>query len=104
MRVIWDPQAKEARQQIADYIRRRFSTKRKIRYLQEVREMTKMLKRHPGIGLIDPLYADRSKTYRSVIINGLSKMVYFVEDDIIYIAAFWDCRQEPEKQAAQTEM
>ena len=32
----------------------------------------------PGIGPIEPLFADRPKAYRSVIINGLNKLVYYV--------------------------
>ncbi len=62
-----------------------------------------MLVQNPNIGAIDPLYADRPFAYRSVIINGLSKMVYRVDDDIIHIVGFWDCRQEPQNQASQTE-
>ena len=54
-----------------------------------------------GIGQIAPLFSDREKTYRSVIINGLNKLVYFVGDDILYIAAFWDTRMDDEDQAAQ---
>ena len=59
------------------------------------------MKRNPYVGKIDPLFADRPRTYRSVVINGLSKMIYFIEDDLIYIAAFWDTRREPKKQAEQ---
>ena len=103
MRVIWDPKAKEARTKVANYIRREFGTKRKTRFLQEVRQVTQQLKRNPGIGQIDPLFSDRTKTYRSVIINGLNKLVYFVSEDILYIAGFWDTRREPVNQASQTE-
>ena len=101
MRVVWDPEAKKARTQVANYIRREFGAKRKIRFLQEVRPMTQQLKLSPGIGQIDPLFSDRVRTYRSVIINGLNKLVYFVNDDIIYIAGFWDTRMDDEDQAAQ---
>lgn len=101
MKVIWQTGAEKARVQIADYILRRFGYKYKEKFLQEVRQTTKMLKQHPNIGSIDPLFADRQKTYRSVIIEGLSKMVYCIEDDSIHIAAFWDCRQEPENQITQ---
>ena len=59
-----------------------------------------MLRRSPYIGQIDPLFEDRAKTYRSVIVNGLNKMVYYIEDDTLHIAAFWDTRMEPEEQAA----
>ena len=100
MRVVWDPEAKKARTQVANYIRREFGAKRKIRFLQEVQQMTQLLKHSPGIGQIDPLFSDRAKTYRSVIINGLNKMVYFVSDEILYIAAFWDTRMDDEDQAA----
>ena len=44
---------------------------------------------------------DRTIAYRSVIVNGLSKMVYYIKDDTIRIVAFWDTRQEPEAQAAK---
>jgi plasmid stabilization system protein ParE len=101
MRVVWDPKAKEARTKVANYIRREFGTKRKTRFLQEVRQVTQQLKRSPGIGQIDPLFRDRAKTYRSVIINGLNKLVYFVSDDIIYIAGFWDTRMDDEDQATK---
>ena len=101
MRVVWDPQAKEARTQVANYIRRQFGAKRKTRFLQEVRDMTQKIKRSPGIGQIDPLFPDRTRTYRSVIINGLNKMVYFTEGDILYIAGFWDTRMNDEDQATQ---
>ena len=99
MRVVWDPEAKEVRTQVANYIRRQFGSKRKTRFLQEVRQVTQQLKRSPGIGQIDPLFSDRTRTYRSVIINGLNKLVYFVSEDILYIAGFWDTRMDDEEQA-----
>ena len=101
MRVVWDPDAKKARTQVANYIRREFGAKRKIAFLQQVKQTTNLLKRSPGIGQIDPLFSDRAMTYRSVIINGLNKLVYFVKDDTIYIAGFWDTRMDDEDQATQ---
>ncbi len=65
--------------------------------------MTKTLKQSPNLGAIDPLFADRRACYRSVVINGLSKMVYRVDDDVIHIVGFWDTRMEPQGQAVQTE-
>lgn len=59
-----------------------------------------MLRRSPYIGQIDPLFEGRAKTYRSVIVNGLNKMVYYIEDDTLHIAALWDTCMEPEEQAA----
>lgn len=101
MKVEWTYKARLDRDSIADYIRDSFGAKRKDKFLQQVRQTTKMLKRHPNIGPIDPLFADRTKAYRSVIVGGLSKMVYSVEGDEIFIVAMWDCRRDPEVQAAE---
>ena len=73
-----------------------------MKFLDDVDEAVDMILHHPSIGTIDPLFADRSVTYRSVVVDGLSKMVYRVEEDVIYIAAMWDCRREPQVQAEQT--
>ena len=99
MTVIWHPRAETAKLQVADYIHKQFGFKRKKTFMQEVRQMAQKLSRSPYIGQIDPLFEGRAKTYRSVIVNGLNKMVYYIEDDIVYIAAFWDTRREPITQA-----
>ena len=101
MKVIWQTPAKEGRSQVAAYIRKEFGTKRKRKFMQEVNDMVEKLRRSPYIGQIDPLFEAHAATYRSVIVNGLNKMVYRVDDDSIYIMAFWDTRMEPEEQAAR---
>lgn len=103
MKVKWTEHAKEQQKQIADYICNRFGFRSARKFKQEVERTTQMIGSQPNIGSIDPLYADRPFAYRSVIINGLSKMVYRIDDDAIRIVGFWDCRQEPQNQAAQSE-
>ena len=101
MKVTWDPRAIESRKQIANYILRRFGAKHREEFLLEVRQAVLTLKHHPNMGVIDPLFVSYRRTYRSIIINGLSKLVYFIDGEDIYIAAFWDTRQEPKAQAEQ---
>ena len=101
MRYIWDPKAQQERDQIAIYISERFGERRAMKFLDDVDEAVNMILRFPSIGAIDPLLADRSVTYRSVVVDGMSKMVYRIDDDVIYIAAFWDCRREPQGQVEQ---
>ena len=84
---------------MASYIRKEFGVKRAKKFRQEVDDTVNQLMRSPGIGQIDPLFSDRARTYRSVIINGLNKLVYFTEGDILYIAGFWDTRMDDEDQA-----
>ena len=102
MKVKWSERARNQRDEVANYIRREFGAKRKYIFKQEIRNTTDLLKRSPGIGQIDPLFANRAATYRSVIINGLNKLVYRVDEDTIHIVAFWDTRKEPTDEAAQT--
>ena len=103
MRSKWNIEARASLRQTGHYIKARFGIKAKREFMQKVEETEQLLMRFPSLGPIDPLFADRPVAYRSVNINGLSKMVYRAEDDIIYIAAFWDCRREPQSQAGQTE-
>lgn len=99
MKISWHDEAKVGRRQVAKYIRNYFGDNRAEKFSQSIKQTVRMIMLHPEIGPIDPLFADRATTYRSVIIDGLSKMVYFVEGDVIYIAAFWDCRRDPSTEA-----
>lgn len=103
MKSKWHPEAKRAMLDVAHYIQAKFGTKARKDFLSKVRNEEDLLRRSPNIGLIDPLFSDRPITYRSVIINGLNKMVYYVEDNTLHIAGFWDTRYEPEQQAAKVQ-
>ena len=103
MSVSWEPHAAEGKERIADYIFERFGYERMEQFYNDVNRTAEMIEDHPAIGPIDPLFADRQKDYRSVIVGGLSKMVYRVDENAIHIVAFWDCRQEPETRTTQVE-
>ena len=102
MKVVWQESAKVGRREVAAYIRKEFGIKRVKRFRQEIDDVVTTLMRSPNIGTIDPLYANRPLTYRSVIVNGLNKIVYRIDGDIIYIVDFWDTRREPKNQASKT--
>jgi plasmid stabilization system protein ParE len=101
MKISWHNEAKEGRRQVAKYIRNYFGVNRAEKFSQSIKQTVQMIMRHPEIGPIDPLFADRQETYRCVIIDGLSKMVYrYIEDEkTIHIVAFWDCRRNPSSEA-----
>jgi len=83
MRIIWQTPAKIGRRQVTAYIYRRFGIERVKQFRRDVDQTAQMIMRHPNIGSIDPLFENRPNTYRSVIINGLSKMVYFIEGETL---------------------
>lgn len=103
MKSKWHPEAKRAMLDVAHYIQAKFGTKARKDFLSKVRIEENLLRRSPNIGLIDPLFNDRPITYRSVVINGLNKMVYYVEGNTLHIAGFWDTRCESEQQAAKVQ-
>ena len=89
-----DP-AEEAVQKTARYIQRKFGNQSRDKFLFKVRETKELLSLNPHLGPVEPLLADRSSTYRSVVVARQNKIVYRIMDDCIEIVDFWDCRREP---------
>ena len=56
-----------------------------------------ILIKFPEIAAVEPLLADYTHIYRSLIVRKLFKVVYRIEDKTIYIVAVFDCRQDPQK-------
>lgn len=103
MRVVMTGFAKDKIRETARYIQSEFGKKYRDMFLYKVKETRQYLATNPNLGFIEPLLSDRPKTYRSVVIAKLNKMVYYIDDvaAIIYIVDFWDTRREPNAQAAQ---
>ena len=95
MIVIWSPKAKESLKKVAGYIFLTFGEKPTERFKEKVLRVEKTLVVNPNIGPKEPLLKNYSVIYRSVVVNSLNKIVYYIEDNIVYIAAFWDTRREP---------
>ena len=68
-----------------------------IKFSHLVDEKLGKLQRFPYIGFIEPLLKERKFEFRSTIIYQNYKMVYYVDGETIWIAAFWDMRMNPEK-------
>ena len=101
MKIKWDPKARASFRQVARYVNTKFGRKARQEFMKRVKDTENLIRQSPNVGPIDPLFASHAATYRSIIINGLNKMVYRVDDDVIYIVAFWDTRMEPEEQATR---
>ena len=61
-----------------------------------------LLAANPRLGITEPLLAGRKREYRSIVVHKLFKLVYYVKDETLYIAALWDTRREPHAQADTT--
>ena len=99
MKVSWSKKAGDALVQTSVYILDKFGPKASEDFLQEVQHVSELLESNPCLGPVEPLLAQKSKPYRSVVLNHLNKIVYYIKGDNIRIAAFWDTRREPKAQA-----
>lgn len=100
MNLVWEDLAQEQLEEVANYIEHSFGLKYVRIFQQEVFHTTELLLRNPYMGALDPLLSGRTKSYRSIIVSKLDKMVYYIDDatDTLHVAAFWDCRREPKGQ------
>ena len=64
-----------------------------------IMETLRLLAANPRLGIAEPLLAGRKREYRSIVVHKLFKLVYYVKDETVYIAALWDTRREPRTQA-----
>ena len=101
MKIHWHKRAAAALHQVEEYILQEFGERVRREFMDEVDHAVLALADMPTLGKIDPLFAHRRQTYRSIIVRRLNKVVYYVKDDTIHIAAFWDTRREPKAQAKQ---
>ena len=62
-------------------------------------EALHLLAANPRLSVEEPLLAGRKRQYRSLVVHKLFKLVYYVKDNTLYIAALWDTRREPAVQA-----
>ena len=95
MKVVWSSQAKENLRQTSRYIRKEFGKKSKQKFLDEVLHVASLLEGNPYIGQVEPLLDEAPVEYRSIVVNHINKMVYYIHEDIIEIVVLWDTRREP---------
>lgn len=64
---------------------------------KKISEGVNTLQTFPKAGPVEIHFEDRSVTYRSLVIDKDFKLIYYIEEEIIYIVGIWDCRQDPLK-------
>lgn len=99
MEIIWADEAFSAWKETIDYIVQEFGARAAENFYKKIEEGQDNLSTSPLIGKIEPLLKNRSRSYRSLVINKRSKLVYYIEGETINIVDFWDTRREPTQQA-----
>ena len=91
--ILWSERAFARRQAIEDYILYSFGYAAHADYVEAVNEWKSIVRENPYAGPIEPVLEGGCKEYRSVVIANLTKCIYYVEDDCIMIADWWDTRR-----------
>ena len=66
------------------------------RLVKSILNEIKILEVYPEIAPIDELFIDQIKPIRSLVVaKGWYKILYFTENEFVYISRIWDCRQNP---------
>ncbi|MBR3548357.1 MAG: type II toxin-antitoxin system RelE/ParE family toxin [Bacteroidaceae bacterium] len=102
MIIHWHKRAATQLQQVEDYVLQHFGERIRKEFMDEVEQVVTELADMPTMGKLDPLFAHRKQAYRSIIVRRLNKLVYYVKDNTLHVAAFWDVRREPQEQTQQT--
>ena len=102
MRVVWYPEAAKRLHQVVSYLQTEYGSKSCTKFLKEAYRTERLLARNPYLGAIELFLADAPVQYRSIVVNRLNKIVYWINGDVIEIVDFWDTRREPKQQAQQT--
>jgi plasmid stabilization system protein ParE len=101
MRIKVADQAKKKIVHTSKYIRNQFGKEVSEDFKNEIQLIIDLLRENPRIGPVEPLLFEAPVTYRSIVVNRLNKIVYWINEGNIEIVDFWDCRREPKQQAKQ---
>ena len=95
MKVVVTDRAKYNREQIAKYILHTFGVKALLEFRKAYQETKRFIALHPEACPKEEHLSNEQYTYHFTNINGLTKLLYRIDGEMIYIVAMWDVRQEP---------
>ncbi len=101
MKIKWTPLARQHLRKTLNYVLIHSGSQGHAHLADKVIEWQQTLKEMPEVGALEPLLQQRSIPYRSIVINKLNKLIYYIENETIIVADFWDTRREPKEQANQ---
>lgn len=95
MKVIWMPFAQNEVRKTARYINKEFGKDSRDQFVNEVRNVSRLLGDNPNLGKPEPLLSDYEKEYRSYVMNHLNKIIYWIAGNQIEVVDLWDVRRDP---------
>jgi len=101
-KIQWATEAREQWRKTASYILHEWGLSALRKFKENTEDIQNQIIEFPSLGKVEPLLADRNRLYRSIVLTRQNKIIYYIQDDTVYIVGFWDTRREPKKQAKKT--
>lgn len=95
MIVRWTLRALQEWEKVVFYIHQEFGSKAVERFEKDIEKWESRIGMNPEVGRPEPLLQGKLHLYRGVILGKHNKMVYYAEDDVVWVVAVWDMRREP---------
>ena len=97
--VIWNKQAQQEWRSKLLYGLNEFGETTAIDFVRRTNHIIENIRKHPKIGFLEPLLRHKRKEYRTYLIVGPLKMIYYYVEssDTIRIVDIWDMRREPKR-------
>jgi len=96
MKLLWLELAEEDLDSIYHFYSSDKSIKAATKLYNDILNAAEKLIDFPHIASIELDLSDEGEEYRSLVVRKHFKIIYFVEVDVVYIAAIRDCRQNPQ--------
>lgn len=97
MQVRWNPDAKIRLSEIYLYYKEQFGVVTAQKVKNSIKACVTKLKLNPFLGKIEPDFVTLTHTYRSLVEHKNHKIIYYVEDEVLYIVDIWPCNMNPRK-------
>lgn len=95
MKIIWSEMAQHSLDATVEYVQHEFGDVARRKFVETVKHTVTLLCSNPNIGIVEERLSNAPVEYRSIIVGRLNRIVYFVEDNTIQVADFWNMRRSP---------
>ena len=96
LKILWTETARNHLEDINNYYKLKASIKVAQKIVNQIFDRLLVLETQPLTGQIELLLKHRKHKYR-YLVHGNYKIIYWIEDNYVKIAAIFDCRQNPNK-------
>lgn len=96
MKIQWSQEAEDSFNDIVDWYIEHMGWQAAEKFANAIHSRIRLLINNPNLAPLQDLLKDKPKPYRSLPDGKHCRIIYYVENDIIYITYIWNCRQDNE--------